>query len=67
MPAGSLTELAPLESESVDIASAANELGKGGGRGSGEGPGGGRWSQSAKTGPPLQTESMRAGGAGIKL
>ena len=57
----------PLESESVDIASAAKELGKGGGRRSGEGPGGGRWSQSAKTGPPLQTESMRAGRAGIKL
>ena len=73
-PAGSPTVPAPLESptvplesESVDIASAAKELGKGGGRRSGGGPGGGRWSQSAKTGPPLQTESMRAGGAGIKL
>ena len=64
---GSLTELVPLESESENIASAANELGQGGGCGSGECPGGGRWSQSAKTGPPLQTESMRAGRAGIRL
>ena len=66
-PAESPTSPAPLESESVDIASAAKELGKGGRRGSDEGTGGGRWSQSAKTGPPLQTESMRAGRAGIML
>ena len=67
MSAGLLTELVPLDSESEDIASGANELGKGGGCGSGECSGGGRWSQSAKTGPPLQTESMRAGRAGIRL
>ena len=52
---------------SVDTASAAKELGCGGGSGSSEDSGGGRLSQSAKTGPPLQTETRRAGAAGMML
>ena len=39
----------------------------GAGSGSGEDSGGGRVSQSAKTGPPLQTEAMRATAAGTML
>ena len=61
------TSPASLESESVGTASTAKKLGRGGESGSSEGTGGGRVSQSAKTGPPPQTEATRASAAVMML